>query len=91
MKVYIVMGSCGEYSDRTEWAVAWYSDEKIAEKHGDLAAERSFQIAKKIKEKDIEPCELENEMPKNEYDPNMKWSYTGTGYYVISVERGWLP
>ncbi len=33
MKIYIVMGTRGEYSDRDEWVIKAYSDEKLAQKH----------------------------------------------------------
>lgn len=31
--IYVVMGSHGEYSDRGEWPVAAYCDEKLAQEH----------------------------------------------------------
>jgi hypothetical protein len=38
-KVYVVMGSSGEYSAREEWSVVAYADEELAKAHV-LAAER---------------------------------------------------
>lgn len=31
--LYVVMGSYGEYSDRSEWLVAAYANRELAEKH----------------------------------------------------------
>ena len=41
MKIYIVFGWAGEYSDREEWPVAAYSDEKLAQDHVRLATRES--------------------------------------------------
>ena len=48
--VYIVIGTTGAYSDRTEWYVACYSTKEQAEDHADRATE----WAKKWKEEEKE-------------------------------------
>lgn len=37
--IYVVMGTCGEYSDREEWPVCAYADEEQAKLHVDQASE----------------------------------------------------
>jgi len=37
MKIYIVHGTCGEYSDRTEWSVCAYDEEHLARAHVEAA------------------------------------------------------
>lgn len=79
-KIYIVMGSAGEYSDHITWQVAAYNTEDEAEKHVEKAAERFRELNLKYHE-DIYA------IPKgeNEYDPHMRVDYTGTRYYVEEV------
>lgn len=43
-RVYLVMGSTGEYSDRTEWCVAVYTNREQAELHAKLAYEHLKQF-----------------------------------------------
>lgn len=44
-KVYVVMGSMGEYSDRIEWIVKAYRNEAYARRHLELATIRAKEIA----------------------------------------------
>lgn len=41
---YIVLGSTGEYSDRTEWCVCVYFDKQMAEKHAEAAEAKAREI-----------------------------------------------
>ena len=79
-KIYVVMGTTGEYSDRTEWTIAAYSDEEEAKKHVELATERAL-----IEEANSEINGWDYQ-PKNDYDTGMQIDYTGTGYYINEVE-----
>lgn len=89
--IYVVMGSCGEYSDRTEWAVAWYPTREQADRHSDRAAEDAKRIEDWHKENDTFWHE-NGPRPEetNAYDPCMQWSYTGADYFVIEVPQGWV-
>lgn len=80
-KIYIVMGSCGEYSDHTTWQIAAYKTEEEARKHVEKAAERFSELNLKYHE-DVYA------IPKkeNEYDAGMHVDYTGTRYYVKEVD-----
>jgi hypothetical protein len=77
MEIYVVMGTCGEYSDRQEWTVAAYDDKTLAEKHADLATTAAHLGKTQVPRYD-------NYGP-NPYDPKMLCDYTGTDYYVLSV------
>ena len=80
-KIYIVMGSCGEYSDHITWQIAAYKTEEEARKHVGKAAERFSELNLKYHE-DVYA------IPKkeNEYDAGMHVDYTGTRYYVKEVD-----
>lgn len=81
-KLYIVMGTTGEYSDRIEWPVAAYEDTEEAEKHVDAATRRSKELMGQRK------GNYYDEHPKefNIYDPGGQIDYTGTDYYILEVE-----
>jgi len=80
IQVHVVMGSTGEYSDRTQWAVCAYQDKMRADQHADLA---KIEAHKMEKARTSRYSVVEG---KNMYDPHMQMSYTGTDYYVISVD-----
>jgi hypothetical protein len=78
VKVYVVMGATGEYSDHRTWTVCAYQDKKRAEEHADLAKIEAHKIQK---QDDYWACG-----GKNIYDPKMQMQYTGTDYYTIDVD-----
>ncbi len=84
MKIYLVVGSTGEYSDSINWYVAWYKNEKKAQKHCELAT----QEAKIIKFKYEDKYGYEMPLGINKYDKYMQMDYTGTIYNVEKVEEG---
>lgn len=90
--IFVVMGSCGEYSDRREWPVAWYANEQDAIAHSARAAEDAKRIERELSAMDVGWYEVEGtpRQPKNTYDPGMKWDYTGAGYYHMRVPAGWV-
>jgi hypothetical protein len=85
MKIYIVMGTTGEYSDRHEWPVVAYFDEHAARVHIDNATRVANQIEQDGGYYDPE------DGAKNEYDPSMRMDYTGTGYYMMTVDTADAP
>ena len=42
--VWIIEGHQGEYSDRSEWPVAYYFDEKLAKEHAEKAQARAREL-----------------------------------------------
>ena len=87
-KIHIVIGSTGEYSDRSEWMVAAYTEEEKAKTHVELANARARELG----------ISFEDEMVRLSYDESSKAaqamkpldhrchiSYTGTGYHLQKV------
>lgn len=81
MKIYVVFGVTGEYSDRKEWPVVSYRDEQLAQDHVVRATERA---------KEWEAIRKENyDSPPtgwNQYDESMVCDYTGTSYFYHTIE-----
>ena len=77
MKIYVVMGTCGEYSDRSEWAVIAYYDEQKAQEHVLKASRRAKELQIAYDERWVEG--------QNEFDPNIRLDYTGTEYFYYTV------
>ncbi len=90
-KIYVVMGSTGEYSDQTEWPVCAYMDEKKAEER----VLEASAISRMIFQWECAECGngwrdhyasfCKMPKPQNKYDPNFEMDYTGTTYYLIEV------
>jgi len=70
--IYVVSGTCGAYSDRCEWTVCWYDNQKDADAHAERAQKRSDELLKAGQQ-------WSTEWPKsrpNEHDP---WWQAGGG------------
>jgi hypothetical protein len=83
--IYVVCGSVGEYSDHTEWMVAWYSDESAAKAHADAAQAEAEQLTSaKTDRYDATSTPL---------DPFRQRDYCGewATYCVATIERGKWP
>ncbi len=81
IQIHVVMGSTGEYSDRRQWTVCAYQDKERAINHADLAKLEAHKIEKARKDRyDYSEDDV------NPYDLKMSMDYTGTDYYVISVD-----
>jgi hypothetical protein len=85
--IWVVMGTTGEYSDRSEWPVKAFRDQEVAER---------FALAAKVRADEIEATrdalqasgEWNNAADQalvetNELDPDMSMDYTGTDYYAM--------
>ena len=81
MKVYVVFGSTGEYSDRREWIVCGFLDEKRAQERVVLASHRANELFVKYKNTYWDATK-----EKNEYDDRFDMDYTGTTYYYAEVD-----
>lgn len=76
--VYVVQGSCGEYSDHMEWMVRAFMDEEKAKAFVILATEQGNALRLKYAGKYW--CE-----EKTEADPNFQWDYSGFNYTYYSI------
>ena len=89
--VYVVVGSCGEYGDYTEWLVRAFPARRAAEAFR-RAVTREYEKAKRecIRRDPAHGaqwyCELEPGM--NKLDPAMRGDYTGVEYEVRKVPLG---
>jgi hypothetical protein len=79
-KIWVVRGTTGEYSDRSEWPVCAYKDEQKAKDHAEMATKRAKEIEATRKNR-YPRCE-----GLNEFDPNMSIDYTGTEYFIEEME-----
>jgi hypothetical protein len=102
VKIFVVSGSTGEYSDRTDWMVRAYDDEEAAK-----ACVIEFdRVAKEIEARtQLDPGDpqhierwaysgYEDEEPAIKHpDPSFSMSYTGTiyGYAEIDLVTGAKP
>jgi hypothetical protein len=80
VKIYIVNGTTGEYSDRDDWVVCAYTSLDKAEEHASNAMHRA---------KEIQHSHRQYYRPQpgeNEFDIHMQMDYTGTEYYVDETE-----
>lgn len=80
MKIYLVVGTTGEYSDRSTWYVCAYPNKKDAEKHADEAKLWDHQHGEEWENT------LRSERLQNPLDPYYDRDYTGTDYYVNECE-----
>jgi hypothetical protein len=89
MKIYVVEGSCGEYSDHNEWPVHAYTDESIAQTKVKELTEWANEIQLKYDESWdwYEYVSSLSEEEKNKLsDPDFRWDYSGFNYYYYQVE-----
>lgn len=87
-KIYVVMGQTGEYSDHHSWPVCAYASEEDAERHAVAAAARALRIKREDDARDHtmrwDKGWIAEQM--GGLDPDIRMDYTGTDYYVLTVE-----
>lgn len=84
--IYVVIGTCGEYSDRNEWLVAAYVSEGAAAQRV-VDCERESKIMDAVaKEHTRYGDEFEEAKKLNVADPNYRSDYTGTKYTLAPIE-----
>ena len=85
MRIYVVIGSTGEYSDRREWLVKAFPKQELAQQLV-VAATRE---AKRLYAAYASSAYMDyHKIPKgsNPVDPSMETDYTGVGYHYVEVE-----
>lgn len=79
--VYVVYGTTGEYSDRQEWTVKAFVNEERAKRFAGACQDEVTRL------KALYGDELRwNKADIHKYDPQFKWDYTGTDYWVDEIE-----
>jgi len=91
MKIWVVMGGSGEYSDRREWPVRAYTDMAevqrqillLTGKGNELSAERD-RLRDEVSDRwwDFPSEEMRKTLP----DPFIEFDYTGVSYFYYEVE-----
>lgn len=88
MKIYVLMGSTGEYSDRDEWPVRAYRSqdaaERVAKQYSDVARE-GFKRAEAATSR-WNGYKLASKELQELGDPHARMDYTGTTYYCFEVD-----
>jgi len=95
VNIYVVKGSTGEYSDRTEWLVKAFRTEQEAKDHI-IAVEvymkmHGINLDGNVSNNDatgvsMSRWDMVQSVEGNPVDPNFQLDYTGTRYYVEQVE-----
>lgn len=80
MKIYLVIGQTGEYSDQVKWYLRGFTKLKDANKLVKLAQEEADKIFK------YQDGKFWNVIKRNKYDKQMRMDYTGTTYKIEKVE-----
>lgn len=81
--IYVVEGSTGEWSDRTNWIVCAYESEDKAKEHVEKASEAARVLFIEYEKRhDInQPSQWDSTWePVSEWDPHIQMDYTGTFY-----------
>jgi len=93
VRVWIVFGSTGEYSDRREWPVRGFIDKARAEAFEFAATRWARDHSKRLKGHECDDCYSAaknfrqcGEDEKSPHDPDYSRDYTGTDYYTVEVE-----
>jgi hypothetical protein len=90
MKVYVVCGSTGEYSDHTEWAVCAYEKQEMAELLVTRLTQAVGAAAVSLRRAGVGGLEYEArrvlEAQLQLYDPECVIDYTGVRWWVQEVE-----
>ena len=83
IRVWILTGETGEYSDRTEWLVRAYTDKAKAEAE-------CLKFCEWLRENGVYMDSVTNKSSiydlKFDLDPNFQCDYTGTRYYLQETE-----
>ena len=86
MKIYVVEGQTGEYSDHRDWPVRAFLSEKKAQKLVLDAQARANEIYVNNSNSSPSWNDLEKPENKNQYDPDMDMDYVGTHYLYYPIE-----
>jgi hypothetical protein len=83
VKIYVVMGSTGEYSDHEEWPVKAFTTRVAAE---ELVLNASNFAREALRKVNGATWFWEKMCGLNPYDPEMKLDYTGTYYGILELD-----
>lgn len=78
--IYVVLGTTGEYSDRMEWVVRAFRNEKTAQDQVEFLTEKWAALKAGLERYTDEYRNAEKAM--TEWDPNFYEDYTGTSWWM---------
>lgn len=81
--IYLVVGKCGIYSDRTEWIVAWYEKDSDAHEHASAAKAEGLKIADEAAKNDGYPPLDAPNYGRTQLDPFREWYCGGQDYAAL--------
>lgn len=92
--IYILQGSCGEYSDRTDWIVRAYHDKAVADSDRTKADYETAHCLKILDEKDLRYTYSDSDDKQREaicaeiltVDVTAQFDSVGTTYWVTECE-----
>lgn len=83
--IYVVFGTTGEYSDRSEWPVRAFRTEAQAQELIEKASAAAREVFLKYESGELHRWDIDDG-DFNPYDSKMQIDYTGTTYYIYKVE-----
>jgi hypothetical protein len=84
MNIYVIYGSTGEYSDRSEWSVAAVNTEAEAQRYVSALEKQYLSMPQEWHD---DRWDHEEKMKERmTLDPNFACDYTGTQYFYGKVE-----
>jgi hypothetical protein len=92
MKVYVVFGQTGEYSDHADWPARGFMSSERAEafEFECTKAAKDFEDRRRVAfddpESDWDDSDEIDAMRAEGLDPGFRRDYTGTDYYTVEVE-----
>lgn len=81
--IFLVVGTCGEYSDRSEWDVCWFPTKEQAEAYAQKCREADAGLGSDRYDSDTVAASMIRRL-----DPAWSTDYTGTQYSVVEVPAG---
>jgi len=89
-KIYLVVGTTGEYSDRSDWPVRAYLSEDNAKRHRDAASTWAAKFFREHPHK-RHSAEIQALMRACPHDDHFQMDYTGTEYEIWEAPLGDAP
>lgn len=91
MKIFVVMGTSGDHSEREEWAVCAYSSERLAQAHVEAASAREREIDVQYHDRwwkaDEHGKDTDNiKRGRNELDPRAPTNREPARYFLHAID-----
>jgi len=81
--IFLVVGTCGEYSDRSEWHVCWFPTKEQAKSYAQKCRDADTKLGPNRYDSNTVAASMIRRL-----DPSWSTDYTGTQYSVVEVPAG---